>query len=145
MIIIYPLIIALMYTINTLKKINVSYKKKKIVLYPYNGIQFSKKSYKPLPTIQMTLTDIMLNNRHKRVCIVWFDCITLKDRCPEWFLQVEDQRLTARRTRNFRDACPRHMLCLDPSGGDKVVHIFKHGAAHFRLVRFMLFTVCISQ
>ena len=67
---IYPLIIALMYTINTLKKINVSYKKKKIVLYPYNGIQFSKKSYKPLPTIQMTLTDIMLNNRHKRVCIV---------------------------------------------------------------------------
>lgn len=66
----YPLIIALMYTINTLKKINVSYKKKKIVLYPYNGIQFSKKGYKPLPTIQMNLTDIMLNNRHKRVCIV---------------------------------------------------------------------------
>lgn len=66
----YPLIIALMYTINTLKKINVSYKNKKIVLYPYNGIQFSKKGYKPLPTIQMNLTDIMLNNRHKRVCIV---------------------------------------------------------------------------
>ena len=32
MVTIYPLIIALMYTINTLKKINVYYKKKKIVL-----------------------------------------------------------------------------------------------------------------
>lgn len=45
-------------------------KKKKIVLYPYNGIQFSKKGYKPLPTTQTNFTDIMLNDRHKRVCIV---------------------------------------------------------------------------
>ena len=37
---------------------------------PYSGIQFSKKGYKPLPTAQKNFTDIMLNNRHKRVCIV---------------------------------------------------------------------------
>ena len=98
--------------------------KKKIVLYPYNGIQFSKKGYKPLPTTQTNFTDIMLNDRHKRVCIVWFHCITFKNRCPEWFLQVENQRLTGRRPRNFQDARPRHMLCLDLSGGDKGVRIF---------------------
>jgi len=70
MVTIYPLIIALMYTINTLKKINVSYKKKKIVLYPYNGVQFSKKGYKPVPTTQMSFTDIMLNDRHKE-CVLY--------------------------------------------------------------------------
>ena len=91
MVTIYPIIIALMYTINTLKKINVSYKKKndcactintlkkinvsykkkkKIVLYPYNGIKFSKKGYKPVPTTQMSFTDIMLNVRHKE-CVLY--------------------------------------------------------------------------
>ena len=57
---------------------------------------------------------------------------------------MENQGLTGRRTRNFLDTCAGHVLCLDLSGGCKGVHVFEHGAAHFRLVQFMLFTV-ISQ
>ena len=43
MVTIYPLIIALMYTINTLKKINVPYKKKKRLCYIHiSSVQFSR-------------------------------------------------------------------------------------------------------
>lgn len=92
--------------------------------------------------ISQTLHWVIEARHQKKRELYSFTYMMLKNRCVAWYLQVEYQELTGRRTRNFLDTCARYVLHLDLSVSYKGVHIFKHKAAHFRLVLFTLFTIC---